>query len=245
MTSSEVAFGDRHAGLARRRTARSSGPLLAVQAGGEDLGHRRLARPARARRTGRRGGPCRARPRCAACARRAPGRPRRRRCAGGGGGRATGPADTDGQSTASGPRPASSPAVALRRSVRARVSRAAGCAAIAARRALALWLVLPRASSTTTRSTRWSGAASWRDGRTPDLRVAARPHAAPARRRCSASCSRRSRRRRRRTTPTLIVAVLASARLAGWAIYQLGRAWFGGAAGALAAAIVAHAPTRS
>ena len=40
------------------------------------------------RRTGTRGGPCRARSRCAACGRCAPGRPPRRRCGGGGGGRA-------------------------------------------------------------------------------------------------------------------------------------------------------------
>ena len=62
-----------------RRTARSCGrPALAVQARGEDLRHRGLAGAARARRTGRRGGPCRARPRCAASAPPAPGRPPRR-----------------------------------------------------------------------------------------------------------------------------------------------------------------------
>ena len=40
------------------------------------------------RRRGMRGGPCRARPRCGAYGRFAPGRPPRRRCGGGGGGRA-------------------------------------------------------------------------------------------------------------------------------------------------------------
>ena len=89
ITSSEVAVGDRHARLARRRTARSSAPC---RSSGTPRGSwPSTSCPCRAsRRTARRGGPCPARPRCAACARRAPGRRRRRTSGGGGGGRAKG-----------------------------------------------------------------------------------------------------------------------------------------------------------
>ena len=81
--------GDRHARVALRRTARSSGPA-------RSSGRRRGSSPSTScpcrasRRRGRRGGPCPARRRCAGCARRAPVPPRRRRCAGGGDGRARG-----------------------------------------------------------------------------------------------------------------------------------------------------------
>ena len=89
ITSSEVALAiathdSQHAARLDRR------PVLAVQAGGEDLGHRRLAGPARADEQVGVVDLAPARRRCAACARRAPGRRRRRTCAGGGGGTARG-----------------------------------------------------------------------------------------------------------------------------------------------------------
>ena len=75
---------DRDAGLADAAGLDAVGPSLAVQAGGEDLRHRGLAGAPATRRTGRRGGPCPAPPRCAASLRRAPGRRRQRTSAGGG-----------------------------------------------------------------------------------------------------------------------------------------------------------------
>ena len=79
--------GDRHGTTRTSRRASSS-------ARARSSGTRRGSSPSTScpsrgsRRTGRRGGPCPARSRCAACAPRAPARPRRRRCAGGGGGTA-------------------------------------------------------------------------------------------------------------------------------------------------------------
>ena len=79
---------DRHARVAaparldRRRRARSSGRPRGSSPS-------RSCRCRASRRTGRRGAPCRARPRCAASAPPAPGRPPRRTCGAGGGGRAS------------------------------------------------------------------------------------------------------------------------------------------------------------
>ena len=72
---------------------------VGLRAAARRSARRRAAWPSRScrcrasRRTGRRGAPCRARSRCAACGRCAPGRPPGRRCAGGGGGRARARAD--------------------------------------------------------------------------------------------------------------------------------------------------------
>ena len=88
ITSSEVPAAivthDSHSpqGVERR-------PVHAVERAGEDLRHRGLAGPARADEQVGVVDLVAARPRCAACARRAPGRRPRRRSAGGGGGRGT------------------------------------------------------------------------------------------------------------------------------------------------------------
>ena len=144
--------------LDRRPAARSSGTRRGSSPSTS-------CRSRASRRTGRRGGPCPARPRCAACARRAPGRPRRRRCAGGGGGTARGRRTRAIEcSPASRARPrASRPTAVVRRAdARAGAARRLGAAA-----RCALARSPAPASSTTTRSTRSSGAATSPTARCP------------------------------------------------------------------------------
>ena len=223
MTSSEVARGDRHAGLARAARLASSAPA-------RSSGRRRGSSPwtscrSRAsRRTGRRDGPCPARPRCAACARRAPGRPRRRRCGGGGGGRAKGPrartANLAAASACAGP-------VASRPMQRLRPP-----AAIAAG-ALALWLVaalLPQL-----RHGLVAGVGRRAGGRRDAAAGRAfGAHAAPARH--AAGRAAGAAGRRAPATPRRCWCSALWRRLV-WLAFALGRAWFGRAAGWIAAAL--------
>ena len=97
MTSSDVASAiERHdVALAARRHGRAARPSRRRPRPGSSATPRgswpsRSCRSRASPRTGRRGGRGRARSRCAGCARRAPGPPRRRTCAGGGDGTARG-----------------------------------------------------------------------------------------------------------------------------------------------------------
>ena len=225
MTSSDVALAiETH----ESQTPHGSivGPVLAVQAGREDLRHRRLAGPARADEQVGVVDLVLRRRRCAACARRAPGRRRRRTCAGGGGGRARGRRTRATESSEAGRRT---------RSLGSRAVRTARAIGFSALLGLVAWAIVGRGlvNYDTLYTLVWGRELAHGRSPTSTVPIAPTPHPLAT----SARRARSARWATARRPPRVIVALLLPGAL-GWVVFALGREWFNTAAGVLAAAIV-------